>query len=108
MAIGGAAGAESLIGEAAGAAWDTGTGRPTVYGPHWEGFGDRLAMSASENALSDSMCLASWPCRRWKTPKSLRFRNYEAHTASYTGISARDATLPDSVPLENPGDGAHN
>jgi hypothetical protein len=51
----GVIGPEGLTGEVFGAGWDTLFNRPKTYGPHWEGFGDRLGMSAAGNAVSNTM-----------------------------------------------------
>ena len=51
----GTIGPEGLAGELFGAGWDTLFNRPKVYGPHWQGFGDRLGMSVAGNAVSNTM-----------------------------------------------------
>ena len=51
----GTIGPEALAGELFGAGWDTLFNRPKTYGPHWEGFGDRLGMSMAGNAVSNTM-----------------------------------------------------
>ena len=51
----GVIGPEGLAGEVFGAGWGTLFNRPKTYGPHWEGFGNRLGMSAAGNAVSNTM-----------------------------------------------------
>jgi hypothetical protein len=51
----GTIGPEGLAGEIFGAGWDTLFNTPKVYGPHWQGFGDRLGMSMAGNAVSNTM-----------------------------------------------------
>jgi hypothetical protein len=53
--IKGTIGPESFGGELFGAGWGTLFDRPKIYGPHWEGFGDRLGMSVAGNAVSNTM-----------------------------------------------------
>ena len=54
-AVKGTIGPESVAGELFGAGWDTLFDRPKIYGPHWEGFGDRVGMSVAGNAVSNTM-----------------------------------------------------
>jgi hypothetical protein len=51
----GTIGPEALAGELFGAGWDTLIDRPKIYGPHWEGFGDRVGMSVAGNAVSNTV-----------------------------------------------------
>ncbi len=51
----GTIGPEALVGESFGAGWDTVFDRPKIYGPHWEGYGQRLGMSVAGNAVSNTM-----------------------------------------------------
>jgi len=51
----GTIGPESLAGELFGAGWDTVLNEPKIYGTHWEGYGDRLGMSVTGNAVSNTM-----------------------------------------------------
>ncbi len=51
----GTIGPEGLAGELFGAGWDTLFNQPKTYGPHWEGFGDRVGMSIAGNAVSNTM-----------------------------------------------------
>jgi hypothetical protein len=51
----GTIGPESLAGELFSAGWGTLFNSPKIYGTHWEGYGDRLGMSVSGNAVSNTM-----------------------------------------------------
>jgi len=51
----GTIGPASLAGELFGAGWDTLFNQPKTYGPHWKGFGDRVAMSVAGNVMSNTM-----------------------------------------------------
>jgi hypothetical protein len=48
-------GPEGVAGEVVGAGFGTLFNSPKAYGPHWEGFGDRLGMSVAGNLVSGSM-----------------------------------------------------
>lgn len=51
----GTIGPESVAGELFGAGWDTLFDRPKIYGPHWEGYGERVGMSVAGNAVSNTV-----------------------------------------------------
>lgn len=51
----GTIGPESLVGELFSAGTGTLFNRPESYGTHWEGFGNRLAMAAIGNTVSNTM-----------------------------------------------------
>jgi hypothetical protein len=53
--VSGTIGPQALVGEFFGAGWDTVFDRPKIYGPHWEGYGQRLGMSVAGNAVSNTM-----------------------------------------------------
>jgi len=53
--IKGTVGPASVAGSLFGAGWDTLFNAPKYYGPHWDGFGNRVAMSVTGNAISNTM-----------------------------------------------------
>jgi hypothetical protein len=84
----GTIGPEALAGELFGAGWDTLMDRPKTYGPHWEGYGDRLGMSIAGNAVSNTLEAgfgAIWgEDPRYRRDEGAAFKNRLGHAAKMT------------------------